>query len=90
MPDTSHGERALWSEVLIVAFRDAARGATLTRLREDRHVSYHNAAAGRAQRYLTSPSRDLATVCSLAGVEMEKVIATAKEQPWYRGQRVVS
>ncbi|MDE4096672.1 hypothetical protein [Phaeobacter gallaeciensis] len=62
-------ERALWQEVLLIQVDDALLGATGAGSREHREILI-----GKARAYLTTPTPDLAAVCSLAGMDMEAVI----------------
>lgn len=61
-------ERALWQAVLLQAVEEALHGpkniAPLHRAREWQE----------ARDYITTPSKDLAMVCALAGVEMDAVV----------------
>ncbi len=69
------GERALWQEVLLKTITDA-------RLEPDSwpipKSAYQETAEARA--YLITPSKDLATVCSLAGVEVEALLDRMQKQ----------
>lgn len=70
-----HGERALWQEVLLRAIMDA-------RLEPDTPpipANAHNDTVD-ARRYLTTPSKDLAMVCALAGVDMQALIERMQRQ----------
>ena len=61
-------EQALWQEVLYLAVQEALYGPKNV-------LRVHHARMWREARdYLTTPSRDLAMVCALAGVDMEAVI----------------
>lgn len=62
-------ERELWQEVLLRQIADARLDASYWPV----PVSAHDETA-EARRYLTRPSKDLAHVCSLAGVDMEALI----------------
>lgn len=61
-------ERALWQAVLLQAVEEALHGpknvSPLHRAREWQE----------ARDYITTPSEDLAMVCSLAGVQMDAVV----------------
>lgn len=69
-------ERNIWQAVLLQAVTDALEGVpggmgnrdTRLRLTED------------ARRYLTRPSKDLSTVCALAGLDPEAVIERMRKQ----------
>lgn len=70
-------ERELWQEVLLLAVNDALFGPPLdptkpkkTRLRELEIQS--------ARAYLTAPSKDLAFICSAAGIDMPAMIEKMK------------
>lgn len=69
-----HPERNLWCEVLLRAVDDALHGPQVndgtSRLR----------VISEARSYLTTPSKDLSLVCSLAGVDMEALIDRMKRQ----------
>lgn len=68
-----HGEQALWAAVLLSTVQDALEGVSGT-------IGRHPSVAARiaetkaARRYLTTYSEDLATVCSLAGFDVEFVM----------------
>ncbi len=62
-------DRSLWQEVLLTQVDDALLGVTGIRSRKRRV-----ALIGRARTYLTNPTPDLETVCSLAGLEMGALI----------------
>ena len=62
-------ERALWQEVLLRAITDARLDPSSWPLPKS---AFEETAEARA--YLTTPSKDLATVCSLAGVEVEALL----------------
>lgn len=65
-------ERGLWQAVLLQAVEEALHGP--------KNVSpLHRARMWREARdYITTPSKDLAMVCSLAGVEMDAVVERAQ------------
>ena len=65
-----NGERSLWAAVLLQAIEDAVDGARLDQSDMARKIDYTEV----CRRYLTTPSRDLAEVCGLAGVDMEMLI----------------
>lgn len=62
-------ERELWQEVLLRQIADARLDASYWPV----PASAHDETA-EARRYLTRPSKDLAHVCSLAGVDMEALV----------------
>lgn len=69
-------EKDLWQEVLLLAIQDALHGVpggfgnrdTRLRMTED------------ARNYLTTPSADLAEVCTLVGLDMHSVIERMRKQ----------
>ena len=65
----SNPERALWQEVLLRTIADARLDPSSWPV----PASALDEAA-EARRYLTTPSEDLAAVCSMAGVEMEVLV----------------
>ncbi|MCB5411879.1 hypothetical protein [Pseudogemmobacter faecipullorum] len=62
-------ERELWQEVLLCAINDALNAPT-TSAGESRRIQQ----AHEARAYLTTPSDDLAEVCSLAGIDMDALL----------------
>lgn len=69
-------ERAMWQMVLLLAVEDALtgpKGVKGDHEHRDPHLHWH-----RARLYVTKPSKDLAMVCALAGVEMDALIARMK------------
>lgn len=64
--------RALWQAVLMQAAEDAIYGASLSAASKTRQHRIMATKAARA--WLTSPSRDLAEVCHLAGLEPQAVM----------------
>lgn len=64
------GEQALWRAVITQALMDA--GSTSTRLEA-------KVARAQAIAWFTRRNRDLQTVCSLAGLDVEYVLGKAKE-----------
>lgn len=62
-------ERELWQEVLLRQIADARLDASYWPV----PASAHDETA-EARRYLTRPSKDLAHVCALAGVDMEALV----------------
>ena len=62
-------ERELWQEVLLRAITDARLDPCSWPIPAS---AYAETAEARA--YLTTPSKDLATVCALAGVEVEALL----------------
>src|SRR5690606_5713679 len=62
-------ERELWQAVLLRAVEDALDAPSL-----GAKESRRQRAMQEARDYLTRPSRDLAMVCSLAGMDMQAVI----------------
>ncbi|WP_127111718.1 hypothetical protein [Shimia sediminis] len=64
-----NSEKALWQEVLLLQVDDALLGATGANTRKHRIVLIDKARA-----YLTTPSSDLETVCTLAGIDMAALI----------------
>lgn len=70
--------RALWQAVLMQAAEDAIYGASLSAASKTRQ---HRIAATKAARaWLTTPSRDLAEVCHLAGLEPQAVLENMRKQ----------
>jgi hypothetical protein len=67
------GEQALWAAVLLSTVQDALEGASAVNIRRPSPVA-RIAETKAARRYLTTYSEDLATVCSLAGFEVEFVM----------------
>lgn len=70
-------ESTLWQTVLLLTIDDALKGVS------QQGANYKGTAARvcmieEARRYLTTPSRDLAQVCALAGMEMRAVIDRMK------------
>lgn len=65
------GEQKMWCYVLLNAIADAStRNVTKqAELNKDAAI-----------RYLTKPSKELATVCSLAGVEMVALVKSARKR----------
>ncbi len=61
-------EQALWQAVLLQAVEEALQGPkNVTRLQRAREWQ-------EARDYITTPSKDLAMVCAMAGVEMEALV----------------
>lgn len=77
--DNEHNpQRALWQAVLAQAVEDAIYGASLSAASKTRQ---HRIAATKAARaWLTTPSRDLAEVCHLAGLEPQAVMEHMRKQ----------
>ncbi|HHW34340.1 MAG TPA: hypothetical protein GXX24_09420 [Paracoccus solventivorans] len=77
--DNEHNpQRALWQAVLMQAAEDAIYGASLSAASKTRQ---HRIAATKAARaWLTTPSRDLAEVCHLAGLEPQAVMEHMRKQ----------
>ncbi|SIS57093.1 hypothetical protein [Phaeovulum vinaykumarii] len=68
-PSRWNPERNLWLEVLYRTVEDATKGPRHTPTAHDKVRIKES-----ARDYLTRPSRDLAMVCALAGVDMGAVI----------------
>ncbi|MCB5409154.1 hypothetical protein [Pseudogemmobacter faecipullorum] len=68
-------ERDLWQEVLLCAINDALNAPT-TSAGESRRIRQ----AQEARDYLTTPSDDLAEVCSLAGIEMDALLERMRKR----------
>lgn len=62
-------ERDLWQEVLLRTIADARLDPSSWPIPESAFEE-----TAEARKYLTTPSKDLATVCSLAGVEVEALL----------------
>lgn len=67
------GEQALWTAVLLATVQDALEGASAVNIRRPSAVA-RIAETKAARRYLTTYSEDLATVCSLAGFDVDFII----------------
>ena len=76
-------ERDLWIAVIFQAMRDASRLHELERRHElhskssnkcPHHLERDLTEARKAMRWLTTPSRDLAEVCELAGFEVSSIL----------------
>ncbi|KQB12761.1 hypothetical protein H9N28_09465 [Rhodobacter capsulatus] len=73
-PARRNPERNLWLEVLYRTVEDATKGPRHVPKPADKALIMRE-----ARDYLTRPSRDLAMVCALAGVDMGAVIARMRE-----------
>lgn len=79
---SASGERHLWLEVIFQAIKDASRIDLLQRLLESnidkpQRFSAIKSELFEAQRslsWLTTPSKDLAEVCNLAGMEVDAIL----------------
>ena len=81
-------ERDLWIAVIFQAMRDASRLHELERRHElhskssnkcPHHLERDLTEARKAMRWLTTPSRDLAEVCELAGFEVSSILARREQ-----------
>lgn len=68
-----HGEQALWGAVLLSTVQDALEGVSAANSRHP-SVAARITETKAARRYLTTYSEDLATVCSLAGFDIDFII----------------
>lgn len=69
-------ERDLWQSVLLLAVEDALTGPKGPK----GSAEYRTLQWQRARDYVTRPSKDLAEVCGLAGVDMEAMIERMRVQ----------
>jgi len=67
------GEQALWAAVLLATVQDALEGASAVNIRRPSPAARITETKA-ARRYLTTYSEDLATVCSLAGFDVDFIM----------------
>lgn len=74
-PSRWNPERNLWLEVLYRTVEDATKGPRHVPKPADKALIMRE-----ARDYLTRPSRDLAMICALAGVDMGAVVEAMREK----------